>query len=211
MTKGPQAVTGTDQTVSVRTLYRQVLEHATPGPTPQQTSATLVKLLDWVNEPGTVPQPAPEPFPPAGPFRGGSGQRPLHEVNFLTVAEAAAMLEISAVEVHELIYSTELPAVRVASSYRIPEQAVREYRLMGGATRDGPAAADERPRTPLHEVNFFTVAETASVMRISKMTVYRLVHSSELPAIRVGRSFRIPEQAVHDYLRENQPDPADQR
>ena len=34
----------------------------------------------------------------------------------------------------------------------------------------------------------------------SKMTVYRLVHSGELPAIRVGRSFRVPEKAVHDYL-----------
>jgi excisionase family DNA binding protein len=32
------------------------------------------------------------------------------------------------------------------------------------------------------------------------MTVYRLVHAGELPAVRVGRSFRVPEQAVHDYL-----------
>ncbi|GAA3963649.1 helix-turn-helix domain-containing protein [Actinomadura viridis] len=55
---------------------------------------------------------------------------------------------------------------------------------------------------PLSEVRFLTVAEVASVMRVSKMTVYRLVHSGELPAIRVGRSFRVPEQAVHDYLRE---------
>ena len=61
-------------------------------------------------------------------------------------------------------------------------------------------ASGERP---LNEVNFLTVAEVASVMRVSKMTVYRLVHSSELPAIRVGRSFRVPEQAVHDYLRES--------
>ncbi|MBA8954070.1 excisionase family DNA binding protein [Actinomadura namibiensis] len=46
------------------------------------------------------------------------------------------------------------------------------------------------------------MAEVAAVMRVSKMTVYRLVHSGELPAIRVGRSFRVPEQAVHDYLRD---------
>jgi excisionase family DNA binding protein len=38
-------------------------------------------------------------------------------------------------------------------------------------------------------------------MRGSKMTVYRLVHGGELPAVRVGRSFRVPESAVHDYLR----------
>jgi excisionase family DNA binding protein len=50
-------------------------------------------------------------------------------------------------------------------------------------------------------VRFLTVAEVASVMRVSKMTVYRLVHSGELNAVRVGRSFRVPEKAVHDYLR----------
>jgi excisionase family DNA binding protein len=53
---------------------------------------------------------------------------------------------------------------------------------------------------PLAEVKFLTVAEVATAMRVSKMTVYRLVHSGELPAVRVGRSFRVPEQAVHDYL-----------
>jgi excisionase family DNA binding protein len=41
------------------------------------------------------------------------------------------------------------------------------------------------------------------MMRVSKMTVYRLVHSGELPALRVGRSFRVPEQAVQTYLRDS--------
>jgi excisionase family DNA binding protein len=68
-----------------------------------------------------------------------------------------------------------------------------------------PRAPSARPRSerPLNEVKFLTVAEVASVMRVSKMTVYRLVHSGHLPAIRVGRSFRVPEQAVHEYLRES--------
>jgi excisionase family DNA binding protein len=51
------------------------------------------------------------------------------------------------------------------------------------------------------DVKFLTVAEVATVMRVSKMTVYRMVHAADLPAVRVGRSFRVPEQAVHDYLR----------
>ena len=54
----------------------------------------------------------------------------------------------------------------------------------------------------LNEVRFLTVAEVAGLMRVSKMTVYRLVHSGELTAVRVGRSYRVPEQAVHDYLRD---------
>jgi excisionase family DNA binding protein len=49
-------------------------------------------------------------------------------------------------------------------------------------------------------VKFLTVAEVAASMRVSKMTVYRLVHSGEMPAVRVGRSFRVPEKAVDDYL-----------
>lgn len=59
-----------------------------------------------------------------------------------------------------------------------------------------------KPTGPLSQVRFLTVAEVASAMRVSKMTVYRLVHGGELPAVRVGRSFRVPEQAVHDYLRD---------
>ncbi|RKS75217.1 excisionase family DNA binding protein [Motilibacter peucedani] len=63
-------------------------------------------------------------------------------------------------------------------------------------------AGGERPQgASLGEMRFMTVAEVADIMRVSKMTVYRLVHSGELPAVRVGRSFRVPEQAVHDYVR----------
>ena len=51
------------------------------------------------------------------------------------------------------------------------------------------------------DVQFLTVAEVADLMRVSKMTVYRLVHNGELPAVRVGRSFRVPEEAVQEYLR----------
>jgi excisionase family DNA binding protein len=55
----------------------------------------------------------------------------------------------------------------------------------------------------LSGVSFLTVAEVAAAMRVSKMTVYRLVHAGELPAVRVGRSFRVPEDAVNEYLRKS--------
>lgn len=38
-------------------------------------------------------------------------------------------------------------------------------------------------------------------MRVSKMTVYRLVKAHAIAAVRVGRSFRVPEEAVNDYIR----------
>ncbi len=47
---------------------------------------------------------------------------------------------------------------------------------------------------------YMTVAEVADQMRVSKMTVYRLIHSGELEAVRVGRSFRVPENAVQEFL-----------
>ncbi|HHT40128.1 MAG TPA: helix-turn-helix domain-containing protein [Actinomyces sp.] len=43
---------------------------------------------------------------------------------------------------------------------------------------------------------FVTVAEVADLMRVSKMTVYRMIHAGELPAMRVGKSFRVPQSAV---------------
>lgn len=38
------------------------------------------------------------------------------------------------------------------------------------------------------------------MLRVSKMTVYRMVHSGQLPAMQVGRSFRVPQRAVEEYL-----------
>lgn len=49
-------------------------------------------------------------------------------------------------------------------------------------------------------MRFLTVNEVAEMMRVSTMTVYRMVHSGEVPAIRFGRSFRIPESAVEQWL-----------
>ena len=48
---------------------------------------------------------------------------------------------------------------------------------------------------------FLDVAEAALVMRVSKMTVYRLIHKGEVQAVRVGRSFRIPSAELSQYLK----------
>ena len=47
---------------------------------------------------------------------------------------------------------------------------------------------------------FLTVAEVARRLRVSNMTVYRLVKSGQLPAVRVGRGYRIREEDVRRYL-----------
>ena len=67
--------------------------------------------------------------------------------------------------------------------------------LVGPCSRYGFAMAAD-----LDDVKFLTVAEVAEMMRVSKMTMYRLVHSGELPAVRFGRSYRVPESAVTEAL-----------
>ncbi|MCB0995148.1 MAG: helix-turn-helix domain-containing protein [Acidimicrobiales bacterium] len=47
---------------------------------------------------------------------------------------------------------------------------------------------------------FMTVAEVATLMRVSTMTVYRLIKAGDLPAVRVGKSYRIREDDVDRYL-----------
>jgi excisionase family DNA binding protein len=50
--------------------------------------------------------------------------------------------------------------------------------------------------------NMLDVIEVATLLSVSKMTIYRLIHQGEMPAIRVGRSMRIPERAVREYMQE---------
>ena len=52
----------------------------------------------------------------------------------------------------------------------------------------------------LSKARFLTVQEVADLMRVSSMTVYRLIKSGELPAVRVGRSFRVAKSDVDTYL-----------
>ena len=61
------------------------------------------------------------------------------------------------------------------------------------------AEANEAPAEPA--VQFLTVAEVALMLRVSKMTVYRLCESKVLESARIGRSVRIVEKSVTEYLR----------
>jgi excisionase family DNA binding protein len=57
---------------------------------------------------------------------------------------------------------------------------------------------------------FMTIAEVAQALRVSRMTVYRLVHSHAIHAVRFGRSYRVPESAVESYIEHSAVDEADQ-
>ena len=52
------------------------------------------------------------------------------------------------------------------------------------------------------EGSLLTVAEVAAIMRVSNMTVYRLIKSGQLAALRVGKNYRIRESDMNAYLNE---------
>ena len=52
-------------------------------------------------------------------------------------------------------------------------------------------------------LDFLTVGEVARLMRVSNMTVYRLIRSGALEALRVGNRYRVRESDVHKYLDES--------
>lgn len=54
----------------------------------------------------------------------------------------------------------------------------------------------------LEQHEFLSVPEVASYLRVSKMTVYRLIHADRVIAIRVGRSFRVRTDSVARVARE---------
>jgi len=61
-------------------------------------------------------------------------------------------------------------------------------RTIQGTWRDG------------EEDQLLTVREVCDAMRVSNMTVYRLIKSGELPAIRLGKTYRVLESEVERYL-----------
>ena len=48
--------------------------------------------------------------------------------------------------------------------------------------------------------HFLTVGEVAQVLRVSNMTVYRLINGGQLPAVRVGKSYRVREEDLDSFL-----------
>ena len=57
-------------------------------------------------------------------------------------------------------------------------------------------ASESSPGGP----RFLTASEAAERMRVSKMTVYRLIRSGKLPAVQIGKAYRVRENDLEQYL-----------
>ncbi|HBF12346.1 MAG TPA: hypothetical protein DDW49_02990 [Deltaproteobacteria bacterium] len=48
--------------------------------------------------------------------------------------------------------------------------------------------------------HLFTVSEVAEAFRLTEAAIRRLIRVKKIPAIRIGKEYRIPEQVVHNIL-----------
>ena len=54
--------------------------------------------------------------------------------------------------------------------------------------------------TRFTQARLLTVNEVADLLRVSRMTVYRPIKEGQIKALRVGRSYRLREDDVDEYL-----------
>jgi excisionase family DNA binding protein len=66
-------------------------------------------------------------------------------------------------------------------------------------TGEGRATTGAPPQNAARG-GLLTVAEVAGQLRVSTMTVYRLIRSGELAALRIGRSYRLRPGDVDQFL-----------
>jgi len=57
--------------------------------------------------------------------------------------------------------------------------------------------------SPIYGINFkyFYVSEVAAMLRVSSQVIYQLIHERKLKAIKVGKAWKITEEAIADYIR----------
>ncbi len=49
--------------------------------------------------------------------------------------------------------------------------------------------------------NFKTVKEIAQVLRLNPITIYSYIHSGEIPAVKIGKSYRIDWAEFNRYIK----------
>jgi len=52
----------------------------------------------------------------------------------------------------------------------------------------------------LYKERVYTVDEVAAIFRVPSGTVRRLIRRGDLPAIRLGRTYRVPRSVIDDYF-----------
>jgi excisionase family DNA binding protein len=67
-------------------------------------------------------------------------------------------------------------------------------------TNDEPTNTPQSTNSLTPDQDLLTVTEVATALRVSKMTVYRLVTQGDIDSIRAGKSIRILKASLGRYL-----------
>jgi excisionase family DNA binding protein len=86
-----------------------------------------------------------------------------------------------------------------AALLEVVRRAVREVirEELALALGKSPARGGD---SPPHAEELLTVAEVAGVLRLPPSTVYELIRRGKLPAVRAGRSLRVPRDALKRWI-----------
>jgi excisionase family DNA binding protein len=118
------------------------------------------------------------------------------------VTELAASLDTSTTTIVAAL--SELRALGLVS------QATGKSSYYAGDGDPPGGDKQKRPRTEPTQAQYagmlgqryLTISEVAAIVRLSKMTIYRLAWEGKLAgAIQVGRALRVPESGVQEYLK----------
>jgi len=50
------------------------------------------------------------------------------------------------------------------------------------------------------EKNFYTVAEIASILKLTNLTIYKYIHEGSLEAVQFGGHYRIEKRALDQFI-----------
>lgn len=52
-------------------------------------------------------------------------------------------------------------------------------------------------------IEILTVKELARILKITRQQVRKMIRSGEIPAVKVGREWRIPREYLNEFIEEN--------
>lgn len=101
--------------------------------------------------------------------------------SFFSINEAAQYLRINPASVRELIKKKKLKYIKIGDLYRIPGEALK-------------ALTGQKALNPLIDIK-----EATKLLRISRLTLLKYIKEGKLKAFRIGRLYRISEEAISRY------------
>ena len=102
--------------------------------------------------------------------------------------QLSSILQINRVYVARLIGERKIPAIKRGRSYKIRQGDI-EFFL----------------KTKINQ-KFYTISDVATLLKIHRTTVSRLIHEGKLKAVHLGRFFIIPAKEIKKLIRTEMPE-----